>query len=129
MSERKIGGASETDPYQKYTEIRERFEVWLKEHPVEIPEELRRTIESEEAELKDKNITQERWTELVRLHQARVKGAKDPNGSIADKYYYLHVLRGVVGSSPTLIRRLEEVLADCYCGSGKKFAECHQQVS
>ena len=93
---------------------RAKFNEWFKEHPVVIPPEIVEQMTALQQRANEA-MTLEEWQPIAEQIREYAKGT----------YQRLYQLRNNPGSSKSEIAKLEEELSDCYCGSGKKFIECH----
>jgi len=95
-------------------ENQEKFRVFLERYPVIIPPEIVEHILNiqKQADATAASEELEPVTEDMRHHNI-------------GKYERLYQLRNTPDASTDEIKKLEEDLSDCFCGSGKKFSECH----
>lgn len=110
---------------ERYFEIRRQFDEYLQQHPIQIPTDLLKEIEARKIELDSPDLTFERWKEIMDDSRESAARAKASEGPIEDKYRRLYFLRTAPGNNKREISELEDVLSECYCGSGKIFKECH----
>ncbi|MFA5946624.1 MAG: SEC-C domain-containing protein [Patescibacteria group bacterium] len=96
-----------------FVENHQKFATYLERYPVVIPQE----IVDREQELQQKADSATEFEEW--------KSALEEIRQHTGPYQRLYRLRLNPGSSKSEIGKLEEELSDCFCGSGKKFKECH----
>lgn len=87
------------------------------DNPVVIPDHILELIKKQQEENDDPNLTYERWKELGEERERSMKGSTDD-----DLYYQLYYAKKY---GRVLVPGLEARLRTCYCGSGKKFNNCH----
>ncbi|MBI4138959.1 SEC-C domain-containing protein [Candidatus Uhrbacteria bacterium] len=109
--------------FEKSLENHRLFNEMMERDPLLIPDHVRSQIEAFKKEMNDPSLSFERWQELLEQSRARNQRAQEANASEDDQYYRLYFLREL--GSKSEIRELEETLANCYCGSGKKYKKCH----
>ncbi len=95
-------------------ENQEKFRVFLERYPVVIPPEIVGHILDLQKRA-DATPTSKELEPITEEMQHNNTG----------KYERLYQLRNTPDSSTDEIKKLEEQLSDCFCGSGKKFSECH----
>ena len=126
-------GKAERSAESKALDVRydnqKHFETWLLEHPIEIPQEIAAKIHARNAELASPTLTYERWSALIEEGKQRSDRFTAGEETLEDKYFRLSQLLTTVGQGPgtgrSELARLQEELGNCYCGSGKRFKECH----
>jgi uncharacterized protein YecA (UPF0149 family) len=111
------------DPASDY----ETLSRWQEQNPVVVPEDITELVRSRQAEMASPEISRKRWEQLIEENERRMYGISE-----SDMLYQLAVHRAHVAGPVqaddgvrALIGDLESRLRPCWCGSGKKFKECH----
>jgi hypothetical protein len=96
------------------------YEQW-KVQPVIVPEEIQREVDQRWARYDDPSLTREEFERMKAEDRARGEA-----GTEEAAYFKLALLRKAGKVAPRhVLEELEDSLRSCYCGSGKKYRDCH----
>lgn len=111
--------------HKEWLEYQEKFEAFLKEHPIEIPSEMLEKFEATTQEFASPNLSFERFKELSEEDTERKTRLKTPDATLEDKYWRFYQLTKFGTVSKGELAKLQAELSPCYCGSGKTYKQCH----
>lgn len=98
---------------------REKIRTWF-DKPIDVPEHIVRLFKEIKKKYEDVNLSHEEWSKLNEDHRKRMTGDSDD-----DLFFQLAVYRDAHDSAGEIVALRK--LRTCYCGSGKKYIQCHEE--